>query len=1157
MDQVKVCRCAAKKHLDPLFNPVSSSGLSNTEEPGADQIEDHLFNHLRSEAQVPVYIVVDGVDEFNELHRLWLIGTLIEKHESTSSQSRFKILLSSRDDCDFGEIQKLPSTVGSRTKVFTLDIQPKDTDTDIKSFIQRELALPFDEKTASGSDSSSSQTQHRTRSRSKSNLQGDILKTLIKCANGMFLWVYYQLKIIRAIRTASSIRAHLKKLEMQGQRLADGINDFYKQTMERFTKDKDDDREIARKVFALLIHASGPIKVDALIEGIFVGEDCFEDWKKKPADITRVCRHLVDMDADEDLRFFRWTHYSVYQYFVRNDKDSPKEPHRCIAFSDTSDSDLVADMCLSYLRRDIFSANELMNSDKYRNNRLACLREFMRDNPFLEFASTQWASHSQTSMSSEVKSSLLELCKKESNMQFAFQVFLLSRNAQTVESVGVTHIISYFQLSVLFEELNTENLLKTNSRSSNGFTAMHWAIECYNHLADNHQHQKNVLATVEGLVKYKADINAMDFEGRTPLFLAAKQGYQNVVKKLLEEKGILVDRHSKMGTPLIIASYQGHTAVVEQLLNAGAKITKKSEHGTALHAAVSQGSKDCVSAILNSKAARYRSLDRIASDIGTPLHEACYFGLHEIVKLLLDNKFRVNRKSKGYGSPLQATAAGCYKGDTRTGFKEILQLLLQSGADVNARGGEFTTALNAAVYNEQPELVKILLEKGANIHVNSKYGTALKMVEEGNHPELVEIFRELGANKAKAPKHVFGFYKRRHKPRGKGKVPSPGGLSEQVYAIPFRIFMRALRADDGKRMDIFFAAYNSVIRTNSVLSRRVPLEGLAHIGARVFRDTTSFTVRRYKLQAGKSDPASQLPGTKRQFPFYNKWVPIVKIKQQEPTTPESETEDFPFYSNDPAFRALDRLTNMAVSILSHAIDTKKVEAVKLLSEVWVGALHHVHHQDDIGDDMLGELIKTRAIELISFLRKDKMEAGKGIARAAVQLLATAIGSGEVYETLVRSLARIWACAMRDIHKLGEKENRDYLSPLLDTVIETVEEALGEGNIARIDELAQVIIAVFVNVVTEKLDSLFDKIVKICLRVWDMITESEHPQGELLHQVFEGRADTFINFLRSVVSENRKDVLEFVKEQSDDVAKELNAVILKYQGKVDKPSASGG
>jgi ankyrin repeat protein len=80
------------------------------------------------------------------------------------------------------------------------------------------------------------------------------------------------------------------------------------------------------------------------------------------------------------------------------------------------------------------------------------------------------------------------------------------------------------------------------------------------------------------------------------------------------------------------------------------------------------------------------------------------------VKLLLDKgadvNAPVNAQGGGYGNALQAAS--------HTGHEAVVKLLLDKGANVNAQGGRYGNALQAASHTGHEAVVKLLLENGAD-----------------------------------------------------------------------------------------------------------------------------------------------------------------------------------------------------------------------------------------------------------------------------------------------------------------------------------------------------------------------------------------------------------------------------------------------------------
>jgi serine/threonine-protein phosphatase 6 regulatory ankyrin repeat subunit B len=65
---------------------------------------------------------------------------------------------------------------------------------------------------------------------------------------------------------------------------------------------------------------------------------------------------------------------------------------------------------------------------------------------------------------------------------------------------------------------------------------------------------------------------------------------------------------------------------------------------------------------------------------------------------------------------------------------------------VNAKRNDGRTALMIASERGHKEVVKLLLEKGADVNAKNKEGmTALKYASENGHKEIVELLKSYGA----------------------------------------------------------------------------------------------------------------------------------------------------------------------------------------------------------------------------------------------------------------------------------------------------------------------------------------------------------------------------------------------------------------------------
>ena len=89
------------------------------------------------------------------------------------------------------------------------------------------------------------------------------------------------------------------------------------------------------------------------------------------------------------------------------------------------------------------------------------------------------------------------------------------------------------------------------------------------------------------------------------------------------------------------------------------------------------------------------------------------------------------------------------------GNETMVRLLLEGGADVNAQGGEYGTALQAASYKGHREISLLLLEMGADVNAQGgRYGNALQAaIINGHHMIALELLGWMADPNAQGGEH--------------------------------------------------------------------------------------------------------------------------------------------------------------------------------------------------------------------------------------------------------------------------------------------------------------------------------------------------------------------------------------------------------------------
>ncbi|KAK6537446.1 hypothetical protein TWF694_011632 [Orbilia ellipsospora] len=223
-------------------------------------------------------------------------------------------------------------------------------------------------------------------------------------------------------------------------------------------------------------------------------------------------------------------------------------------------------------------------------------------------------------------------------------------------------------------------------------------------------------ACVRLLIDGKADPRTMGDGGYreedSPIHRAAVNGHLNVVSMLLDY-GVEVDiLNSNKLTPLSHAAGHGHLPIVNLLLSRGAKPDAEGgyDNGTPLSRAAASGHSTIVQTLIAHGAPADPS-SLLASE--SALSKAANYGHKAVVDVLLScpnpaNPNWVSRSRYSRNSVLRSAASG--------GSEYIVRRLLARGAVIDLKAKQETdTSLCEAVSRGNPAVVKLLLEKGAEV----------------------------------------------------------------------------------------------------------------------------------------------------------------------------------------------------------------------------------------------------------------------------------------------------------------------------------------------------------------------------------------------------------------------------------------------------------
>ncbi|XP_020632929.1 transient receptor potential cation channel subfamily A member 1-like isoform X2 [Orbicella faveolata] len=287
----------------------------------------------------------------------------------------------------------------------------------------------------------------------------------------------------------------------------------------------------------------------------------------------------------------------------------------------------------------------------------------------------------------------------------------------------------------LVKTLLTKGKANPNGQDNQKFSPLHLAT------------QRGRLDIIKLLFAHGADLRAQNDEHETVLHVAAREGWDEVLRYLLQRasmtgiscKDLVNSENHESKSCLHLAVDGGHVEAAKICIEYGADVRPVTKRNIPLHVASSIGDLTMVKFLLSQSVIH---VDEEDSEGMTPILRACLSGHVEIIEHLITKGAAIcSLPGSSAPSPLMCAA--------KRGHNRAILFLLQRGSPIDLRDSHQRTCLHVAAHSADVETVDIILENGGRDLIDSldkDNRTPIHYAASKGSYEIVQKLLDAGAN---------------------------------------------------------------------------------------------------------------------------------------------------------------------------------------------------------------------------------------------------------------------------------------------------------------------------------------------------------------------------------------------------------------------------